>query len=154
MIVTRVDAIQTDDKIKEIVDRYRDCDPDTTIPYTDILAIYGGRDHNEQRCRALCQKLKRTMLRDVDRLLVPVPNVGYRVCHARENALKARNLVRAGGRRLRAAFQTVVHTRTNELSTTERMRQLEMEAHLGSMVGLLSTGTKQMGRLVANGRQK
>jgi len=98
-------------------------EPGTVYTYdelTESLEDGTDRTYDRRMVQSVVRLAKLRLLREHRRTLTVVPNVGYRVAHARDHRGIASDQSKRGERQMRRALATMENARLEEMTTAER----------------------------------
>lgn len=106
-----------------IVEHVRDSQPGTIFTYDDlarVLAADSARTFTRHDVQSIVRLATVQLLRNHQRTLDNVRNVGYKLAHAKEHLGIADRHTKRGQRQMRRALSTLENVRLDEMSVAER----------------------------------
>ncbi len=110
-----------------IVDFVCNSEPGTTFTYEDLaheLSIGVDRIFEREDVQQIVRLAKFQLLREHKRTMSCIPNLGYRLAHARDHHGIAKEHSDRSQRQLRKSVVTLEHARLEEMTASERERHL------------------------------
>lgn len=105
---------------QRIYDHATPLTPGDIITYLQLTDILGYDPSQPGKSRSPIHTASRRMLIDLDRTLVAVPKIGYRVAYAHEHETIARTGQRAARRKVSRALDVITHVDITALATEQR----------------------------------
>jgi hypothetical protein len=127
----RVERLDGRSNQRVVIDLVAGADPGTTFGYDQLAAALGDgttRDFDRRAVQEIVRAANLRLLREHQRCLRSVPNVGYRLAFARDHMELAGDRNRRGRRQYKRAVETLENVRMDEMTEQERAIHLAQQA--------------------------
>lgn len=114
----------------------------TLVTYDEMESVMGLR-RNDDRWGGNIARWKKEMLREYQRPVAVVRNVGYRILEFNEIVPRAKHLVRLGARSMGRGVSVVEHAPYAEMPDTERRAAIDFGVRAGMLVQMCREKLKE-----------